>query len=418
LATDHPSGPAIPLAGWADRQIAALAEATGAPALRDLSGATLLGERASLNRFLVPGAVSAGGGCRLLRARDGWIALNLARPDDGALLPALFAEDGLDGADDTAIAACVANAENLPLVARGREMGMAIAALDEPPSGPAWQMEMESFPPVRVERSRDTVRQRFSTSLEANGSDKKHSSQPLIVDLSALWAGPLAAHLLWLAGAEVVKVESAARPDSMREGDPRLFALVNQGKASVALDFRRDADRRALVALLSRADMVIEAARPRALLQLGIDADRIVRANPGLVWMTITGHGAAGNAADWVGFGDDCGVAGGLSAALLAASGLVGFVGDAIADPLTGILTARLAWERWRSGAGARIILSMSGTVASAIADERMRDSQAFDDRLRVWAAAEGAPFPSVPARTAGTVRPFGADTPRWAPPC
>jgi hypothetical protein len=416
LATDHPSGPAIPLAGWADRQIAALAETTGAPGLRALSGAALLGERASLNRFLVPGAVSAGGGCRLLRARDGWVALNLARPDDAALLPALFGDDALDG--DAAIAACVAKAESLPLVARGREMGMAIAALDEPPSGPAWQMEMESFPPVRVERSRDTVRQRFSTSLEANGSDKEHSSQPLIVDLSALWAGPLAAHLLWLAGAEVVKVESTARPDSMREGDPRLFALVNQGKASVALDFRQDADRRRLVALLSRADMVIEAARPRALLQLGIDADAIVRANPGLVWMTITGHGAAGNAADWVGFGDDCGVAGGLSAALLAASGRVGFVGDAIADPLTGILTARLAWERWRSGAGARIILSMSGTVASAIADERMRDSQALDDRLRVWAAAESAPFPSVPARAAGTVRPLGADTARWAPPC
>jgi hypothetical protein len=414
LATDHPSGPAIPLAGWANRQIAALADATGAPALDALSGAGLLGERAHLNGFLVPERVSAGGGCRLLAGRDGWVALNLARPDDRELLPALFGDNALDGADDAAIAACVAKAESLPLVARGREMGMAIAALDALSPGPAWQMEMEAFPPVRVERSRDTVRQRFSTSLEANGSTKA----PLVVDLSALWAGPLAAHLLWLAGAEVVKVESVARPDSMREGDPRLFALINQGKASVALDFRQDADRRRLITLLSRADIVIEAARPRALLQLGIDAGEIVRANPSLVWMTITGHGAEGNAADWVGFGDDCGVAGGLSAALLAASGRVGFVGDAIADPLTGILTARLAWERWRSGAGARIIVSMSGTVASAIADERMRGSQAFDDTLKAWAAAAGAPFPPVFARTAGTVRPFGADTARWAPPC
>jgi hypothetical protein len=418
LATEGRPGPAIPLAGWADRQIAALTEATGAAALHDLNGAGLLGERARLNDFRIAGTVSAGGGCRLLPARDGWVALNLARPDDRELLPALFGEDGLDGADDTAIAACVAKAESLPLVARGREMGMAIAALDEPPSGPAWQMEVESFPPVRVERSRDTVRQRFSTSLDTNGSDKEPSDQPLVIDLSALWAGPLAAHLLWLAGAEVVKVESVTRPDSMREGDPRLFALVNQGKASVALDFRQDADRRRLIALLSRADIVIEAARPRALLQLGIDADEIVRANPGLVWMTITGHGAAGDAADWVGFGDDCGVAGGLSAALLAASGRVGFVGDAIADPLTGILTARLAWERWKSGAGARITLSMSGTVASAIAEERARGSHAFDDALRTWAAAKGAPFPSVPARTAGTVHPLGADTARWAPPC
>jgi hypothetical protein len=395
LATEGRPGPAIPLAGWADRQIAALAEATGAPGLRALSGAALLGERACLNGFLMPGTVSAGGGCRLLCARDGWIALNLARPDDRELLPALFGEDGLEGADDAAVEACVAKAESLPLVARGREMGMAIAALDEPTPGPAWQIAITG-----TQRSEAFIR------------------PPLVIDLSALWAGPLAAHLLSLAGAEVVKVESAARPDSMREGDPRLFARINQGKASVALDFRQDADRRRLIALLSRADIVIEAARPRALLQRGIDADEIVRANPGLVWMTITGHGVAGDAADWVGFGDDCGVAGGLSAALLAASGQVGFVGDAIADPLTGILTARLAWERWKSGAGARIIVSMSGTVASAIAEERARGSPAFDDALNAWAEAEGTPFPSVPTRAAGTVRPFGADTARWAPPC
>jgi hypothetical protein len=395
LATEGRPGPAIPLAGWADRQIAALAEATGAPGLRALSGAALLGERACLNGFLMPGTVSAGGGCRLLCARDGWIALNLARPDDRELLPALFGEDGLEGADDAAVEACVAKAESLPLVARGREMGMAIAALDEPTPGPAWQIAITG-----TQRSEAFIR------------------PPLVIDLSALWAGPLAAHLLSLAGAEVVKVESAARPDSMREGDPRLFARINQGKASVALDFRQDADRRRLIALLSRADIVIEAARPRALLQRGIDADEIVRANPGLVWMTITGHGVAGDAADWVGFGDDCGVAGGLSAALLAASGRMGFVGDAIADPLTGILTARLAWERWKSGAGARIIVSMSGTVASAIAEERARGSPAFDDALNAWAEAEGTPFPSVPTRAAGTVRPFGADTARWAPPC
>ena len=39
---------------------------------------------------------------------------------------------------------------------------------------------------------------------------------PLVVDLSALWAGPLCAHLLGLAGARVVKVESLGRPDGAR----------------------------------------------------------------------------------------------------------------------------------------------------------------------------------------------------------
>jgi len=48
LATEYPSGPAIPLAGWADRHIAAFADATGSPSLQGLSGAGLLGERAML----------------------------------------------------------------------------------------------------------------------------------------------------------------------------------------------------------------------------------------------------------------------------------------------------------------------------------------------------------------------------------
>ncbi|HTH29612.1 MAG TPA: CoA transferase [Sphingobium sp.] len=391
MPTDPLSWPAIPLAGWADRQIAALADAAGAQALSALTGAGLLGERAWLNGFHVPGKVSAGGGCRLLAARDGWVALNLARPDDRDLLPALFGDDALDGDNDDAIAAHVAGVESLALVARGREMGLAIAALDEPPPpAPAWQVAVDG-------RKRPAG-----------------TRPPLVVDLSALWAGPLAAHLLWLAGAELVKVESRNRPDSMRDGDPALFARLNQGKASVALDVRDDTDRRRLIALLSRADIVIEAARPRALRQLGIDADRIVRDAPGLVWMTITGHGAEGEAANWVGFGDDCAVAGGLSAAMLRASGRIGFVGDAIADPMTGILAGRLAWERWTSGTGARIILSMSGVVASAIETEQA----ALDAALKAWADAEGAPFPAAPVRATGMVRPLGADTARWMAPC
>src|SRR5690606_6711881 len=139
---------------------------------------------------------------------------------------------------------------------------------------------------------------------------------PLVVDLSAIWAGPLAGHLLWLAGAEVVKVESRRRPDEMRAVDPGLFELVNQGKANLAVDFSSDAGKTALLDLIRRADLVIESSRVRALRQLGIDADALVREVPGLVWLTITGHGARGEAADWTGIGHDCGVAGGMSRAL------------------------------------------------------------------------------------------------------
>jgi crotonobetainyl-CoA:carnitine CoA-transferase CaiB-like acyl-CoA transferase len=231
------------------------------------------------------------------------------------------------------------------------------------------------------------------------------------VDLSALWAGPLAAHLLWLAGAEVVKVESRSRPDAMRNSESDFYALLNQGKASVAINLADNSERQALLSLIAASDIVIESARPRALAQLGIDAAQIVRTTPGLVWISITAHGADGEAAGWVGFGDDCAVAGGLSAALRTAAGRTGFVGDAIADPLTGIFAALAAWQTWNARQGARLSLAMSPLVARCLADVRHQDPTALQSCLVAWSRAAGRPFPTVTRRAMGALPSFGADT-------
>jgi crotonobetainyl-CoA:carnitine CoA-transferase CaiB-like acyl-CoA transferase len=177
---------------------------------------------------------------------------------------------------------------------------------------------------------------------------------------------------------------------------------------------RDPAGRDALKALLASANIVIEASRPRALLQLGIDADMLVQQTPGLVWLTITAHGILGGAANWIGFGDDCGVAGGLSAALRDATGEVGFVGDAIADPLTGIAAARAAVEQRHRGTGGRLIFAMSAIAAEALADEQRRDPDALRESLAGWAAARGNPFPPAPERASGPVSPLGADNGVW----
>lgn len=385
----------IPLASWADRELQHLAEATGAPEVAALRGATLLGERAQLARLAIPDRASAGGGCRFYAARSGWVALNLARTDDRDLLPALFETTPFDTDDEALVANLMSRCDPLGIVARGREMGLAIAALDEPPP------EQTAF-----------------ANITTNSHTETPAQPPMVVDLSALWAGPLASHLLGLSGAKVVKVESRRRPDAMRHGEPAFFDLLNQGKGSVVLDFTAPSDRQALLALLRRADIVIEASRPRALLQLGVDADELVRQRPGLVWMTICAHGP-GERAHWVGFGDDCGVAAGLSRELLNATGEIGFVGDAIADPLTGIAAARLAWDSWRSGRGARMFVSMRGVVAEAIRREREGAPAAFAQDLVQWAAKRGAPFPPVRMRRSAPARPFGADTAKWiGAPC
>jgi hypothetical protein len=381
---------AIPLAACADEAIGRLARATGVKALANVDGATLLGERAMLAGLPIPGRTSAGGGCRLLDAVGDTVALNLARPADRELLPALFETDHLDTDDDEAIAARIAKCDAAALVMRGRAMGMAIAAEHESPP---------SFASAYDE---------LAVGAAAVAAPAR---APRVLDLSALWAGPLAAHLLWLAGATVVKAESRERPDAMREGNRAFYALLNQGKASVVVDFTDASDRQALLSLIASFDIVIEASRPRALAQLGIDVARIVRTTPGLVWVSITAHGAQGEAAQWVGFGDDCGVAGGLSAALHAAGGRSGFVGDAIADPLTGIHAALAAWEAWKSRRGGRIGVTMTHVVARCLGEARSNDPKALKASLRAWSAAVGKPSPTVNRRPIGALPSFGEDT-------
>ncbi len=384
----------IPLAPLADRALGRLASASASRAIAALDGATILGERAMRAGLKIPGRRSAGGGCHLFDAIGDVVALNLARPADREMLPALLETGELDFNDDASIAAYIARADGRALVARGRSMGLAIAAEHERQPAPA----SDALP-------------RFATQLAGScRSSAGVRAAPRVVDLSALWAGPLAAHLLALAGAEVVKVESRSRPDALRAAGDGLYALLNQGKAAVTADLADPGDRHALLSLIARSDIVIEAARPRALAQLGIDADAIVRATPGLVWISITGHGAAGEPAEWVGFGDDCAVAGGMSAALRSASGRAGFVGDAIADPLTGIFAALAAWDAWTSRRSVRLGLAMSQVVAGCLATARCENPDQLRSSLLAWARAAGQPFPRVTRRSIEARSPFLGD--------
>lgn len=387
---------AIPLARWAGRQLQQLAEETGSARIAALDGATILGERGSNGNYLINGCVSAGiGGSRLMQTRDGgWFALTLLRPEDRELLPALFLGDNVAIADNDSIAAAVSRHDCADLVARGRLLGLPVASADETPASP----------PIEV----------ITTGPHRN---RAPGHRPLVVDLSAIWAGPLAGHLLWLAEAEVVKVESLARPDLIRRDDPATFDLINQGKASVVVDFASATEKAALVALIRQADFVIESSRVRALRHLGIDADALVRATPGLVWLSVTGHGASGEAATWAGIGNDCGVASGLSRALADAGGEIGYVGDAIADPLTGITAALEGWRAYKSGNACRLGLAMSAITARALAEEREQDADLLVADLRGWGAANGKPFPHVPRRSLlADVRDLGVDTGRYLP--
>jgi crotonobetainyl-CoA:carnitine CoA-transferase CaiB-like acyl-CoA transferase len=162
----------------------------------------------------------------------------------------------------------------------------------------------------------------------------------------------------------VIKVESEKRPDGARQGNVDFFELLNTGKESVVLDFSSDKGIVQLRSLLEKADIVVEGSRPRALQQLGINPQQLLKSAPGLTWVSITGYGREEPAANWVAFGDDAAAAAGVA---MATADPPIFCGDALADPLTGIHSALAALAFWQGGGGVLLDLSLHKVTAQCL---------------------------------------------------
>lgn len=340
-----------------------------------LDGARLLSERAAFTGHRRSGSVSAGGSCRLLPTADGWAAVSCARPDDPVLLGALVCAE-IDDDPWPVVGRWLREHTGAELAERAELLGVAAAPVAAP----------VAVPPVPA----------APRSVEGL----------LVVDFSALWAGPLCSHLLGLAGARVVKVETPWRPDGARRGNPDFYRLLHAGHESVVLDPNVPGERDALRSLVAAADIVIEASRPRALAGFGLDADAFVA--DGGTWVSITAHGRGSNR---VGFGDD----------VAASAGLVGydrgtpvFVGDAIADPLTGLTAAALAMSAPSGGGGHLWDVAMSAVVAATLIDSDSVVPQTYRSGERWWVdTANGAVAVADPAlRTPSGLAPeSGRDT-------
>lgn len=128
-----------------------------------------------------------------------------------------------------------------------------------------------------------------------------------ILDMTAWWAGPAAAHLLATLGAEVIHVESAGRPDGMRsvgglmgahydqwwEACPH-FLQVNSNKLGVTLDLNKPQGRALLERLIVTCDAVLENFTPRVLDNFGLGWERVRELNPKAILMRMPAFGLSG----------------------------------------------------------------------------------------------------------------------------
>ena len=121
----------------------------------------------------------------------------------------------------------------------------------------------------------------------------------LVLDFTTLLPGPLATLLLAEAGAEVVKIEQPDG-DEMRRHGPHLdgesvpFAMLNRGKAGLALDLKSREGHARLAPLLARADVLVEQFRPGVMARLGLGYAAVRQVNPRIVYCSISGYGQNG----------------------------------------------------------------------------------------------------------------------------
>ncbi|MFP6656500.1 MAG: CoA transferase [Myxococcota bacterium] len=363
--TGSPDGPpefaAGALATAAEGTALALQALAPGRNLGRIDAPALFGERAAIEKFVRHGSVSVGGSAQLLSTSETQLVFNLPRDEDWMMIPALLevsCQEFAANHDWSMLARLLAERDSAEILERGRLMGLAIADVNEASSDPGTLFTLHRATETRAPTTAGTT---MTTATATTATGRKIR----LLDLSSLWAGPLATSLLAMVGIEVLKVESPIRPDGARAGPRPFFDLLNGNKRGCALDLYQSADRALFDQLLESADVVVESARPRALAQLGFDASTWVDDKPGRIWASITGYGRN---RDWIAFGDDAAMAAGLGWSPGEARSAPRFCGDAIADPLAGLHAAVLILAHLKKGRGGLLDLSLVDIAAYAAA--------------------------------------------------
>jgi len=194
-----------------------------------------------------------------------------------------------------------------------------------------------------------------------------------VIEMGQLIAGPFAAKTLADFGADVVKIEPPKVGDALRkwrllkDGTSIWWQVQSRNKRSLSLDLRQVEAQEIVRTLASEADILIENFRPGTLEGWRLDPNDLLKINPRLIVLRISGYGQTGPYRDKPGFGVVAEAMGGLRH-LTAEPGRVPVrVGISIGDTLAslhGVIGILLALqERHQSGKGQVIDVALYEAV-------------------------------------------------------
>jgi crotonobetainyl-CoA:carnitine CoA-transferase CaiB-like acyl-CoA transferase len=256
-----------------------------------------------------------------------------------------------------------------------------------------------------------------------------------VIELGTWFAGPFGATRLAELGARVIKIEPLT-------GDPIRHAIpfpelagvkVTAGKESVAVDLGTDAGRAVALALVERADLVLQSYRAGVAERLGLGRADMLAVNADLVLVEAPGYGSGGPCGHRPAFAPTMGAGSGLAYRSLGGRGAVPDGPDLTLDQVKrsairlsmaamsvanadgfsalGVATASLLGllARRRHGIGQVVTTSMLSTMAHALADSLVAAPGAdpapvpdaglhgFGPRWRLYEAADGWVFLAAP---------------------
>ena len=207
-----------------------------------------------------------------------------------------------------------------------------------------------------------------------------------VLDFCAIYAGPFACSTLGMLGADVIRIESAARLEQLRNNrsNPPAdwpsknapgFHVLNHNKRGVTLNLREPRAIELIKRLVGVSDVVIENFRPGVMQKLGLGYDALREVNPRIIMTSMAAMGDSGPEREY----------GALATTFSALAGLSHMTGYADGAPteyrgssdfrsgFIGVFATLAAiYHRQRTGQGTRIDLAARDALASLIGDTLM----------------------------------------------
>ncbi|MEJ6011765.1 CoA transferase [Novosphingobium aquae] len=220
-----------------------------------------------------------------------------------------------------------------------------------------------------------------------------------VADFTVHNAGPFATHLLSQLGAEIIKIESAMRPDAFRKPHPvygregpATFDQVSATKLSVRINLKKPEGVALAKRLVAVSDVAAESFRAGVLARLGLGYEALKAVKPDIVLLSVSSCGQDGPDSHFAGYAPLFGAWGGLSDLTGFADGPpveMRHVMDHTCGMHAAVALMAALHRRRATGEGAHVDVA-AREVASMLCGEALLLSAAGGEPRRMGNAAEG----------------------------